>query len=113
MLCVIAEQNQDGQPIIFTAFDAIEGRGAELTRFETKEGGGYNWAVSPDGTRIAVLATSGEKSRSHKSTFSLWMAMQRETLESRVGTTCRGYFGRLTGGGLHQLTRGKVGFCSM
>ena len=54
-LCVIAEQDQDGQPIIFTAFDALNGRGAELTRFETKKGGGYNWAVSPDGTCIAVI----------------------------------------------------------
>jgi serine/threonine protein kinase len=54
-LCVIAEQDQDGQPIIFTAFDTLNGRGAELTRFETKKGGGYNWAVSPDGARIAVL----------------------------------------------------------
>lgn len=54
-LCVIAEQDQDGQPIIFTAFDALKGRGAELTRFETKKGDFYNFAVSPDGTRIALV----------------------------------------------------------
>jgi eukaryotic-like serine/threonine-protein kinase len=54
-LCVIAEQDRGDQPIIFTAFDALKGRGAELTRFQTEPGGSANWTVSPDGTRIAVV----------------------------------------------------------
>jgi serine/threonine protein kinase len=61
-LCVIAEQNEDGKPIIFTSFDAL-GRGPELTRFETEPGAGYNFAVSPDGTRIAVLKAKEAKIR--------------------------------------------------
>ncbi len=35
-LCVIAEQSADGKPLIFTAFDALKGRGAEIARFETE-----------------------------------------------------------------------------
>jgi len=62
-LCVIAEQNEDGKPIIFTSFDALNGRGPELTRFETEPGAGYNFAVSPDGTRIAVLKGKEAKIR--------------------------------------------------
>jgi hypothetical protein len=61
-LCVIAEQSDDGQPIVFTAFDA-NGRGKELAKLDTQPGGGYNWAVSLDGTRIAVLETSTMKIR--------------------------------------------------
>jgi hypothetical protein len=62
-LCVIAEQSEDGQPLIFTAFDAVKGRGDELCRFETERGAGYNWALSFDGTRIAIL--KGGDSRIH------------------------------------------------
>jgi eukaryotic-like serine/threonine-protein kinase len=63
-LCVIAEQSEDGKPIIFTAFDALKGRGEELTRFETElDAVGYNFALSPDGTRIAVLKVKTGDSR--------------------------------------------------
>jgi DNA-binding winged helix-turn-helix (wHTH) protein/Tol biopolymer transport system component len=54
-LCAIAEQSEDGKPLIFTAFDALKGRGAELTRFETEPAAQYSWSLSPDGTRIAIL----------------------------------------------------------
>jgi hypothetical protein len=51
----MAEQREDGKPIIFTAFDALKGRGAELARFETDPVIQYAWALSPDRTRIAIL----------------------------------------------------------
>jgi DNA-binding winged helix-turn-helix (wHTH) protein/Tol biopolymer transport system component len=55
-LCVIAEQSDDGKPLVFTSFDAVKGRGAEIARFETEAGDPeYNWAISPDGSAIAIL----------------------------------------------------------
>jgi DNA-binding winged helix-turn-helix (wHTH) protein/Tol biopolymer transport system component len=54
-LCAIVEQSADGKPLIFTAFDALKGRGAEIARFETEPGGYYSWGLSPDGTRIAIV----------------------------------------------------------
>jgi DNA-binding winged helix-turn-helix (wHTH) protein/WD40 repeat protein len=53
-LCVFAEQNNDGEPIIFRAFD-VHGPGPELARFETEPRTEYAWALSSDGTRIAIL----------------------------------------------------------
>ena len=55
-LCVVAEQSQDGKPLIFTAFDALKGRGAEIARFETDPAvDQYNWGISRDGSSIAIL----------------------------------------------------------
>ena len=54
-LCTIAEQSQDQKQLIFTALDPLNGRGRELTRFDTDPDGYYVWALSPNGTRIAVL----------------------------------------------------------
>jgi DNA-binding winged helix-turn-helix (wHTH) protein/Tol biopolymer transport system component len=54
-LCAIVEQSADGKPLIFTAFDALKGRGAEIARFETEPTADYSWGLSPDGTRIAIV----------------------------------------------------------
>ena len=54
-LCAIAEQSEDGKPLIFIAFDALGGRGHELTRFATEAGAEYVWGLARDGTRIAVV----------------------------------------------------------
>ena len=54
-LCVIAERSDESQPLVFTAFDALKGRGAELARFPTEPAAQYSWALVPDGTRIAIL----------------------------------------------------------
>jgi len=54
-LCAIAERSQDLKQLIFTAFDPLQGRGPELARFDIDPQGNYDWALSPDGTRIAVL----------------------------------------------------------
>jgi DNA-binding winged helix-turn-helix (wHTH) protein/Tol biopolymer transport system component len=62
-LCVIAEQNQDGQPITFSSFDALNGRGGELFRFEPERNAAYNWALSSDGTRIAILREGSSRIR--------------------------------------------------
>jgi serine/threonine protein kinase len=54
-LCLIAERSQDLIQLIFTAFDPLQGRGRELTRLDIDPHSNYDWALSPDGTRIAVL----------------------------------------------------------
>jgi Tol biopolymer transport system component len=53
-LCAVAEQSEDGKPLVFTAFDA-QGRGPVVARFETEPAALYSWSLSPDGTRIAIL----------------------------------------------------------
>jgi serine/threonine protein kinase/Tol biopolymer transport system component len=54
-LCAIAEIHQDRKQLIFTELDPLKGRGKELFRFDTDPSGIYQWALSPDGTRIAVM----------------------------------------------------------
>lgn len=54
-LCALAEGTPDHKQLIFTAFDPMKGRGAELLRTDTIPGATYEWSLSPDGTRIAVL----------------------------------------------------------
>lgn len=60
-LCAIAEQSADGKPLIFTAFDALNGRGAEIARFETDAAADYHWSLSPDGTRVAILKSGDNR----------------------------------------------------
>ncbi len=59
-LCIIAELAPDRKQLIFTAFDPEKGRGEELARFDTDSTKGveYVWALSPDGTRVAILKFS-------------------------------------------------------
>jgi Tol biopolymer transport system component len=54
-LCVIAELSSDSKLLMFTAFDALKGRGAELARFRTDAAADYHWSLSADGTRVAIL----------------------------------------------------------
>jgi serine/threonine protein kinase len=58
-LCVITEEAEDHKHLIFTAFDPVSGRDRELARFDYGlADGAYDWDLSPDGTRMAVLKTS-------------------------------------------------------
>jgi hypothetical protein len=59
-LCVIWEPTEDRKREVVTAFDPLEGRGAELARFDVgakPDSAPLPWiaALSPDGTRIAAL----------------------------------------------------------
>ena len=58
MLCVIAEQSQDGNQLTLSAVDPLKGRGRELARFDLEPSDSYDWALSPDGTRVALLDTA-------------------------------------------------------
>jgi Tol biopolymer transport system component len=53
-LCVLAEQREDGQPLVFTSFD-VNGRGRELASFATEPGAAYSWGLSPGAAHIGVL----------------------------------------------------------
>jgi Tol biopolymer transport system component len=56
----MAEWTPDHRQLLFTRFDPVKGRGAELIRFDADPNAEYIWDLSPDGTRIA-LVKSGEK----------------------------------------------------
>jgi serine/threonine protein kinase/Tol biopolymer transport system component len=57
-VCAVGETTADDKQLIFTGFDPVKGRGAELTRYDTQPGAVYGWSLSPDGTRIAVMTPS-------------------------------------------------------
>jgi DNA-binding winged helix-turn-helix (wHTH) protein/Tol biopolymer transport system component len=50
--CAIATVAQD--QLVFWSVDPITGRGPELGRFKVDWKSDYSWALSPDGTRIAI-----------------------------------------------------------
>jgi len=60
-LCLIAEHRPDFKQLVFTAIDALKGRGNELARFDTSPNDYYEymWDLSPDGTQIAIVQYSG------------------------------------------------------
>ena len=53
-LCAIAERSEDGSQLMFRSVVPPRGNGRELARFDAPAGD-YRWALSPDGTRIALL----------------------------------------------------------
>ena len=59
-LCLFAERTQDKKQLVFTAFDPVTGRGREFKRFATEPApdAQYEWDLSPDGTRLAILRCS-------------------------------------------------------
>jgi serine/threonine protein kinase len=59
--CVVAEQSQTLDHLIFTGFDPVQGRGRELAQFEIDPTGSYFWDLSPDGNSIAILKASEAK----------------------------------------------------
>jgi Tol biopolymer transport system component len=54
-LCAIAEPGTTAGQVVFTSIELPRGRGRQLVRFNGNADGDYRWALSPDGTRIAVL----------------------------------------------------------
>ena len=59
-LCILAEETADHTELLFTEVDPIRGRGGARARFGIgpTPAAQYDWDVSPDGTRIAVLKQS-------------------------------------------------------
>lgn len=62
-LCAIAERHDDGKQVIFSALNPMQGRGAEIARVDGTDFADLRWALSPDGTRIAVADARGSHIR--------------------------------------------------
>ncbi len=57
-LCVISELTEDRKQFVFTAFDPLKGRAAELARVDLdSEAKKFHWDLSPDGSRLAFWKT--------------------------------------------------------
>jgi eukaryotic-like serine/threonine-protein kinase len=54
-LCAIAERSADRKQLAFTDFDPVTGQRHELAELKTDATADYQWDLSPDGTRIAIL----------------------------------------------------------
>ena len=54
-LCAVAERSLDRKQLVFAAFDPVKGLVHELAKFETDAAAVYQWDLSPDGARIALL----------------------------------------------------------
>ena len=54
-VCAVAERDSDRKRLVFTAFDAVNGRGPILAEIVAEATASYQWNISPDGTRIALL----------------------------------------------------------
>jgi hypothetical protein len=81
-LCAVSDLTADHKQLIFIAFDPTNGRGRELGRFDVDARADYDWALSPDGSRI-VIRKNGEarltmlslsNHRSHQITIMGWSA---------------------------------------
>jgi DNA-binding winged helix-turn-helix (wHTH) protein/Tol biopolymer transport system component len=53
-ICAISEWTPDRKQLIFTAFEALKGRGDELGRIDTDPEADYDWALSPDASRVVI-----------------------------------------------------------
>jgi eukaryotic-like serine/threonine-protein kinase len=57
-VCVLIELSADRKQFLFTQFDPLQGRGAELARVDLdSEARKLRWDLSPDGTRLAFSKT--------------------------------------------------------
>ena len=103
-LCAIAESTGDGKSLVFTAFDALKGRGREIARFKTESEADYAWGLSLDGTRIAIL--KGGDRRIH--TLSL-MGQAPEEIEVRGWDHLAGIYWAADGKGLFTCALNPTG----
>ena len=59
--CVLKEWNDDGKQLIFSTVDPEKGRGPQIFRMSSDDD--TNWAISPDGTKIALFGAEGKPLR--------------------------------------------------
>jgi DNA-binding winged helix-turn-helix (wHTH) protein/Tol biopolymer transport system component len=57
-LCVIPDRTPDSKQIHFVSFDPQLGVGRTLAQLDLGASDSYNWDLSPDGTRLAVISGS-------------------------------------------------------
>jgi eukaryotic-like serine/threonine-protein kinase len=58
--CAVARLSADRKQMIFSALDPMKGIGKDLARYDLDPNADYTWALSPDGTRIAVIRADNE-----------------------------------------------------
>jgi len=58
-LCVVLEAPSDEKLLMVTAFDPLKGRGKVLRTIEKDPSDYYVWALSPDGSTLAISRTGG------------------------------------------------------
>jgi hypothetical protein len=54
-VCLFAERSADEHQLIFTAFDALKGRGRELARYPGDPKIYDNWNITPDGKWLGLV----------------------------------------------------------
>jgi len=54
-ICVVAELSEDSSQLVFTAFDPVGGRGAEVARLPLQPKMNVWWSFSPDGNNISYI----------------------------------------------------------
>jgi hypothetical protein len=57
-VCFLAQVSEDGEKHIFSAFDPLQGKPHQVLTLDVHHGGPFNWMPSPDGSRIAFMATT-------------------------------------------------------
>jgi WD40-like Beta Propeller Repeat len=59
-LCMILERSVDLKEAIFASFDPVRGRGGELFRLPLEHGVGFQSALAPDGSGVAIVEYLGK-----------------------------------------------------
>jgi len=57
-VCLISERTADNKQLVFTAFDPVAGRGRELRKLDGPFSENYVWALSADGTQLAMVRSA-------------------------------------------------------
>jgi serine/threonine protein kinase len=60
--CIWSELDEEKNQLVFSTFDPIQGRGNELARIKARPPFN-NWALSPDGTQVAVVHNDDNRIR--------------------------------------------------
>ncbi len=75
-LCVVIEADHDGKRLTVTSFDPLKGKGERLRTIEKDPHAGFAWALSPDGSILALAR--GDESEMHIRLLSLKAGSDRE-----------------------------------
>jgi eukaryotic-like serine/threonine-protein kinase len=62
-LCVVGTIGAERRQLTFSAFDPVRGKGLDLLTVEINPSSGYDWDLSPDGSRIAMTNYDANEGR--------------------------------------------------
>ena len=52
--CAVGSRSAGGKQMLIESFDVVTGQRKELSRIPVDAGGGYQWALAPDGSQIPL-----------------------------------------------------------